>query len=371
MKKTKFATALLLTLGIVTGCGNASAVQTSVEVPKLLNPVDVPISTTTVGYNDILISTYYEATVVPYVEEYVFPINGSIYDIYFELGDDVQKGDLLAELNHEKLDSQIESLQNRINSKKSAADKENSSYQLQIERLKLKKDNIRSGKVSSSNPAADIALIDCDIALYEKRIEQTTANLEKELVDLEENLELLTENYPDYFLYAPMSGRVIYVSSAKEATLGTTVIAVADLQTKYIQTNISAENYIYSAYDVYALHDGNRYSDLMHVPAIYDTTCVNLVSAKGMFANFILPADSMNSLNFGDFVLICVDTDFVEHALSIPNTSLYKDDSGSYVYLVSEDGVRTRKDIITGITNSIYTVVLDGLEEGDVIYVPN
>ncbi len=363
--------ALLICTGSITGCaaGTQTAAAAIAETPSLLTPLEVPVNSTVVGYHDILVSSYYEATVVPYVEEYIFTIGGKVAEVYYELGDTVEKGALLAELDHERIDSQIESLENRINSRKKAVEKDNSAYTVQIEKLKLKKSQIKSGAVASSNPSGDMAVIDCDIAIYETRIRQNTENLERDLVDLEEQLELLKEDYNNYFLYAPMSGEVVYVSTDTTIEAGDSIIAVADLATKYIQASPAAEYGIYNAYDVYALHNGKSY-DIMHVPTIYDTTCENLVSAKGKFANFFVNG-SMDEFNYGDYVLICIDSTYVENALSVPNTSLYSDSTGTYVYLVSEDGVRTRKEISTSISDSIHTIVVDGLKEGDVIYVPN
>lgn len=362
--------ALLICTGSITGCATGTQTAAAIaETPSLLTPLEVPVNSTVVGYHDILVSSYYEATIVPYVEEYIFTIGGKVAEVYYELGDTVEKGALLAELDHERIDSQIESLENRINSRKKAVEKDNSAYTVQIEKLKLKKSQIKSGAVASSNPSGDMAVIDCDIAIYETRIRQNTENLERDLVDLEEQLELLKEDYNNYFLYAPMSGEVVYVSTDTTIEAGDSIIAVADLATKYIQASPAAEYGIYNAYDVYALHNGKSY-DIMHVPTIYDTTCENLVSAKGKFANFFVNG-SMDEFNYGDYVLICIDSTYVENALSVPNTSLYSDSTGTYVYLVSEDGVRTRKEISTSISDSIYTIVVDGLKEGDVIYVPN
>ncbi len=363
------AAVLLLSLGLVTGCSTASSNDVISETPSLLVPLEVPINSAPVGYNDLLVSSYYDATVVPYIEEYVFTINGTVDTIHFKLGDSVEKGDLLAELDHESIDSQILSLENNIASKKEAVEKENSNYNIQIENLKLRKSKILSGEISSSNPAGEAAVIDCDIAIYKARIAQNSDNLAVNLIDLEERLASLKESLLEYFIYAPMSGEVVFINTSSKPAKGETIIAVADHNTKYLQTNVSAENYIYNAYDVYALHNGNRY-DIMHVPTIYDTTCENLVSASGKFANFIVNGD-MNEFNYGDYVLICIDTTYVENALSVPNTALFGDESSTYVYLVSEGGVRTRRDIITSITDSINTVVIDGLKEGDIIYVPN
>ena len=370
MRKSLLVSAiLLLSMGFVTGCSTGSSDNVIDETPSLLAPLEVPVNSMAVGYNDILVSSYYDATVVPYVEEYVFTINGDIDTIHFELGNSVKKGDLLAELNHESIDTQIESLEERIASKRQSVEKENNSYNIKIEELKLKKSQLLSGKLSSSNPTGEAAVIDCDIAIYKERISQNNDNLEEELTELEERLSKLNESLSAYFIYAPMDGEVVYVNTSEKPARGETIIAVADHNTKYIQTDISAEDSIYNAYDVYALYNGNKY-DIMHVPTIYDTTCENLVSAKGKFANFIV-SGSMDGFDYGDYVLICIDTTYVKNALSVPNTALFGDGSSTYVYLVSDDGVRTRRDIVTSITDSVNTIVIDGLEEGDIIYVPN
>jgi len=296
-------------------------------------------------------------------------MTGTIDTIHFSLGDTVEKGDLLAELDHDKIDSQIESLEKKIASLKESVETENTRYNAQIDELNAKKSKLLSGETASKNPKGEAAVIDSEIKIYEARIAQNISNLEDDLTVPQEQLDKLLESYPDYFIYAPMSGEVVFATTSRQPEKNATIIAVADFNTKYIQAEASSENYIYNAHDVYALHNGKRY-DIMHVPTIYDTTCENLLSAKGKFSNYLING-SMDNFNYGDYVLICIDTTYIKDALSVPNTALYRDSSGTYVYLVSDAGVRTRQNIVTSITDSINTVVVDGLEEGDIIYVPN
>ena len=55
-------------------------------------------------------------------------------------------------------------------------------------------------------------------------------------------------------------------------------------------------------------------------------------------------------------------------ALLIPVEVINADTKGSFVYVV-ENGVVTRKDIVTGISSDTYTEVLDGLLAGDAVIV--
>lgn len=81
-------------------------------------------------------------------------------------------------------------------------------------------------------------------------------------------------------------------------------------------------------------------------------------------------AEDLNGAMLGDFILVCMVKDYHEQVLSIPNTSVYKDSSGEYVYLM-QDGIRVRRNVTTGYKNSVYTEIVEGLEEGDQVYVKN
>jgi len=72
----------------------------------------------------------------------------------------------------------------------------------------------------------------------------------------------------------------------------------------------------------------------------------------------------------GDFILVCMVKDYHEQVLSIPNSAVYKDSSGTYVYLM-QDGIRVRQNVTTGYKNNVYTEIVEGLEEGDQVYVKN
>lgn len=358
--------ALLLAAGTLTGCSlqnlfSQNAVET--ETPVLLAPVDVPVSTAEVAYRDLAITSYYEATVVPYVEEYAFPISGTISAEHFRIGDTVNAGDLLVEINHESIDKRIETLKNKIESETSSITLLNEKYRLSIESLKAQR------KTAS---AAQKAVIDCDIEIYETKIKQNTENLTSKIEPLQLELDEILETYSDYFIYAPMSGQVVCTSSSSSTTPRDTAIGIADLTTKYIQTSSIDEGVIQSANRVYAIC-GNESYDLRYVPYVYDSSSGRLINPGRRFTNFTLSDSTVSDdiFSFGDQVLIVIETDYISNVLTVPNTALNTDGIGSYVYIVNKNGSKTRRDISIGNTNSLYTIVVDGLEEGELVYVPN
>ena len=57
-----------------------------------------------------------------------------------------------------------------------------------------------------------------------------------------------------------------------------------------------------------------------------------------------------------------------ENVLTIPANALYRDEKGRYVYKIV-DKQRVRCNVTIGITNEIKVEILEGLQEGDVVYV--
>jgi len=70
----------------------------------------------------------------------------------------------------------------------------------------------------------------------------------------------------------------------------------------------------------------------------------------------------------GMYAAVCAELDYVADALLIPGNALYSDATGDYVYLM-EEGVRVRRDVKTGVETKWLVQILEGIEEGDVVYV--
>ena len=367
MKKSslKFM-AIMLAAGTLTGCSLpslSSKTEGPIDAPALLTPIDVPASTAVVAYRDLAITSYHEATVVPYVEEYSFPISGTISAKHFKIGDMVNAGDLLAEIDHEAIDNRIQAFEDKIEAETSSISLLNEKYRLTIESLKAQRKNASE---------ANKAVIDCDIAIYEEKIKQNKEALTAKLEPIYLSLEEIQETYGDYFIYAPMSGQVVYTATDISASPKETAMGVADLTTKYIQASNINEGLIQSASRIYALKGTESY-DLRYIPYVYDSSSGRLINPGRKFSNFTISDSTISDdiFSFGDQILIVIESSVISNVLTVPNTALNQDAIGSYVYIVSPNGAKTRRDISIGNTNSIYTVVIDGLEEGELVYVPN
>ncbi len=65
---------------------------------------------------------------------------------------------------------------------------------------------------------------------------------------------------------------------------------------------------------------------------------------------------------------ISIVTDTREDALVVPNRALRRDRDGTYVEVL-RSGVPVRVSVVTGISNDLYTEIIEGLEEGDPVVV--
>lgn len=112
---------LLLTLALilpVSGC----AKQSKEEVPQLLNPVTVEAGTVTVKRGDLANITYLNVSVVPKTEKLTFPRDGRISAIHVAAGDQVTKGQVLAELDLTDLTKEIDRQSAQLDFQKSQDD---------------------------------------------------------------------------------------------------------------------------------------------------------------------------------------------------------------------------------------------------------
>ena len=78
--------------------------------------------------------------------------------------------------------------------------------------------------------------------------------------------------------------------------------------------------------------------------------------------------DPDDFLESGQYAAILVIKSYRENVMTVPVNALYKDGVNYYVYK-EEEGQSVRCDVKTGVISSTKAEILEGLEEGDVVYV--
>lgn len=354
----------MLLLGMIGICGCQSTER--FQAPKLLEPAAVEMDTAVASFSDMYRSLVYSGEVVPYVEEVVFKTEGILGSLEVTVGDEVKKDQILAVLDGEVIEKQIETLKEQIADEEKLGEFADRKALLDIEIAKLELEGmpLTGTERNEARSAKEIS-----IERMETELEQTQ---QLRRLELEKKNALLAEyekKLADNVIRAPFDGTVCYIiqlNVGDPVNSYVPIVCVADensmrIQTEYISlTNISGA-------DRLAARIGDKEYAVSYIPVDEGEYISGMLSGADIYSDFALEQTD-DSIANGDFAAVILYYSSRENVLTIPVNSLYQDNSGKYVYII-EEGQRVRRSVKTGIANDVEAEILEGLKEGDVVYV--
>ncbi len=328
--------AMALVLMGVAGCGAKDTMQNEIE---LLAPAEAVVDIETVMYRDLYTVTTKDAELAPYTEELAFEAGGKISKLYVELGSEVKAGDLLAEQEEEGVITNASDALNKYLSEK-----------------KVYMDTVKAAKKKlAANPSKE-----------EKEWQELLVAQAEELWMMQEPQlwaawEEARSRVGQSQIFAPCDGVITAcLSEGTTVSAGQPILALADTNRLYITMGSYLSPGDYSNYEeIYAIVGGKE----TEVTYIED-----LMEEEGLYTFFT--ASDYNGARMGDFVLVCMKSNCHDKVLSIPSKAIYRDGSGTYVYLLDGD-TRVRRDVVIGYSSDVYVEIVEGLQEGDRVYVKN
>lgn len=377
--------AMLLGGVLVTGCTTAYDDGRGDDI-SLLDPVSVAAPYATVARRDIYVSEVISAICCPEVTE--IPFESDIhFRSYLKMpGEKVSVGDALISGDTSYFDNQIENLVESI------ADMEEQ-YSDSVEQLsdalsKAKRDYEDKAaiveRLEESRPEEDsedyegwqkeynnwdgqsryayIAYQRAELALKERQ----------ELYKLDHDYQLfklsdVRRQKGEMQLLAPEDGTVVsfkyynYDDYIGKNSLG---MAVSAMDTKVLKCAYVNAGVINKAEDVYAIVNGVRY-EVSYRPM--DSDEYKRLSEKNgtVYSTFDI-ADPDGKIGFGDYAVIVIIKDSRKGALCVPSSSVAFDGDGYIAYAFEGEGFK-EKSVITGLNDGLYTEILSGLSEGDLV----
>ena len=365
-RKAALFAVLLLAVGL-TGCKEdiSTGKELSMEVPELLEPVDVKMDMAVAQKGDIYQLSIYNGEVVPHTEELFFSVDGYLESVNVIMGDMVQEGDVLAVLSEEQAAEQIEGLEKEIENLRTMGEfsDRQAGADIEIAREELQ-DMHEQGQFGYAGLAKELEIQKLELALAEAQ-ELRSLELQKR----QENLRTLQEKMGKNEITAPYSGRIVYVNDMKkgDAVQGyTPVIYIADDSRLSLSTEYISESSVSGA-DRVCAKILDKEVGISLIP--YDVNEMVRAALAGEEVRARFTFDSQEAwLSAGQFAVVMVYQSYKENVLTIPINALYRDGSGQYVYK-QVDGVRVRCDVKTDMTTDTKAEVIEGLEEGDIVYV--
>lgn len=339
-------------LGILLAASLSLSACTEAELPRpeLINPVNATMDSATVEYRQLISLNQYDGKVLPAVKELSFDTDGYLYGLFVSPGDMVGEGDVIATIvgkNYNKL----KSIEDEITEFKEEMQTNITYLEAELELTKL------SGADSSE---------------LELNLKHTKELNQLHLDKLEKEKEELSKGDTGLkYIEAPYDCYILSTASVRAGSFVSAGLPLAAIEAEgdcTVTCEFLNERTVSNLESYYAVINGKEYS-LEYIP--YTKQEMKDYSAKNIVpdSKFRL-VDADENVTVGDYAKVITISDRIDHVLSVPIDAVMHDASGHFVYEIV-DGVRVKRNVTTGVSDSMYIEILEGLSEGGYVYVKN
>lgn len=302
-----------------------------------------------------------------------------VESVYAKVGDEVKKGQLLAELYSEDLQADLDNYnyQKEYYKQLNAQAEELYAYDY----AKVEK-QVESGALTEAEGTSQKA------ALKQSLTDTTDAN-DDALTIIELRIQELETELAGCKIYAGIDGVVTFILPRLEGSTSDEDVTVYRI--------INSDECLFRL-------ENSEYGDQFEVGQAvhvqindelgYDTTVKRIVASDGADINVEQPADTQNqetdqsasddqtpaiytiylepdeidtSLEVGTRGYVTLVLDERHDALYLPNSCIYTADDQTYVFVEDADGMQSIQYVTVGMKGDSYTEITDGLGEGDIV----
>lgn len=392
--------ALTVSAGLL-GCGNKTQAPVTNQEIELIEPVEAESSYEVAARRTLYDASVHAATVVPYLEEYSADVNMTFEKYGAYPGEQVQKGDTLIQSDASEIDKRIEDKIESIDDMKENHLQWQRDMVSELKRLREESDYwkgfvdaneankppemIDAGELEDSdetgmvpNPAYEEWYKQCGWVIGKYRIAEHDYNTKKSDVDYQNALydldyahaqKELQQMYTDRkegFVLSEMDGCVVamnFFNPGDYIQKDVSVTAVGDLQQKQLKCEYISKGQVQRAQNMYAVIDGKKYKIEYQPMENEEYTKLSEQNDK-VYSTFYL--QDAEDVNIGDFGVITLIQDYKDQVVTVPASTVRKDENGKFVYVIKE-GTPVYTPITTGMSDGVYTEIIDGVSEGDKI----
>lgn len=296
-------------------------------------------------------------------------VSGQLEQLLVEVGDTVEAGQLLAEIDPTLLVSQVESNQAQLRNQQAVLREREAQFELA--RLNYnRQERLQSSNLTSEElvetARASMQQAQAQVDSIRAQIEQTQSSLRA----AEANL-----NYTR--IYAPMTGTVVSIEARRGQTLNAaqttpTILTIADLSQMTVEAQVSEADIgrLELGMSVYFTTMGNR-TQRWHgeLRLIEPTPQVenNVVLYNALFEVPNEERRLMTQMTTNVFFIAEAARDVV----TVPVAAVQRDREGSYVEVVADNGARQQTRVTPGLSDRVYVEIRDGLNAGANVIVPS
>ena len=344
----------------VSGCGKRNDVPTSAASTNVtVSEVKTQTIEETATYTGELKAS--ESTSVS------VKVSGVVEAVYCEIGDYVNAGDILLQIDRTDYLTQYNQANTAYLSVLSQSKALIDSAQIEYNNAKINCDN---QKVLYDNGAISKIAYDSAVTRFENaKINLNSAKEQSGLNSARAALDAAENSLGYTTVYAPISG---YISTkntnvGQMASPGVEIFSIKNTSTVNAQLNV-AESVIPKV-SVGAKAIVNVKSIDSSVEGVVTIASPTKNPQTGMYNVSIAIENPEDVLKDGMFADITLTISDAVDALIIPSDAILEDENGQKYVFVADDGVAVKKEIVVGIITEEYTEILKGVQEGDKVIV--
>ncbi|WP_407830005.1 efflux RND transporter periplasmic adaptor subunit [Vibrio splendidus] len=305
-------------------------------------------------------------------------VSGEIEQIAVELGQEVQQGELIG---------QIDSLTQQNELKEALASLDSIEAQIRAKQAMIKKststfERYKSMLSNKASSQADYDSAEAELAIYEAELDQLVAEKQK----AEINVDTTRLNLSYTTIDAPMSGTVVYVSVEEGQTVNTnqstpSIVEISDLDTMVVRAQISEADVIHvsegqQAYFSILGESDTRFSGVLRSiepgPTLMngDDSNLEIGDSDAIYYNARFEVQNPDRLlRIGMTAQVSIVLDSADDALMIPAQILQNSGKDGFQVPVIQGGKVELRQVEVGLNNNIYAEITSGLQEGDEVVV--
>lgn len=302
-----------------------------------------------------------------------------VESVYAKVGDEVKKGQLLAELYSEDLQADLDNYNYQKGYYKQLNAQAEELYAYDYAKVEKQ---VESGALTEAEGTSQKA------ALKQSLTDTTDAN-DDALTIIELRIQELETELAGCKIYAGIDGVVTFILPRLEGSTSDEDVTVYRI--------INSDECLFRL-------ENSEYGDQFEVGQAvhvqindelgYDTTVKRIVASDGADINVEQPADTQNqetdqsasddqtpaiytiylepdeidtSLEVGTRGYVTLVLDERHDALYLPNSCIYTADDQTYVFVEDADGMQSIQYVTVGMKGDSYTEIIDGLGEGDIV----
>lgn len=362
-KRKKRTAWFLVFILLLTGCTGRKD-----EIPELIVPVVNNQSYRPVEYGRVGRLQIKIANVVP--EEYCHftKTPTQISEIKVDIGEHVEAGTVLAVVDIEEFQSEIDNKKSEITLKKNVKEYRDRICQEELEEQKFKKKACKEAGDTKGEKECDTQI---HIINENRRYNQLLC--EHQVKMLNEEIEELNEYIEDGTIKARHSGYVSYIKNLSETSnVGSmeNIVIVSDYDTLHIELEEDMSTPFYDTWmdtydEIYTVISGKEYGV---EPYAYSNKELIAIQSAACYPKIRLEIKgNTDKIHAGDKIPVYFASGADKEVLRIGTDSLYHDGDQDFVYVKSGED-KERRDVKIGQMNMTDAEVISGLEEGEWVF---